>query len=102
MAGSDHTDDHPTPVTIFGRTYPLRGGADPDYLIELAALVDARMREVAEGTGTADSLKVAILAALNIADDFLQASRRSPSAATEDTEGRLGRLVTLLDEALAG
>ena len=90
---------HATAVTILGRTYHLRGNGDPAYLHELASLVDARMRAVAEATGTADSLKVAILAALNLADDYLQSGRRPRS--DEDGESRLEHLVTELDEALA-
>jgi len=90
----------PTPVTIFGRTYYLRGDEDPGYLAELASEVDRKMREVAEATGTADTLKVAILAALNIADDCMQARRAAGIPA--GTEERLQSLVTLLDEALAG
>lgn len=92
----------PTPVTIFGRTYHLRGNEDPDYLGDLAQLVDRKMREMAEATGTADTLKVAILAALNIADDYLQARRGGAPRPEEATERRLDRMVTLLDEALAG
>jgi len=90
---------HATAVTILGRTYHLRGNGDPAYLHELASVVDARMRAVAEATGTADSLKVAILAALNLADDYLQSGRRPRS--DEDGESRLEHLVTVLDEALA-
>ena len=89
----------PTAVTIFGRTYHLRGANDSGYLVELASIVDERMRAVSEGTGTADTLKVAILAALNLADDYLEASRKPAKPATEK---RLARLVTLLDEALVG
>jgi cell division protein ZapA len=88
-----------TPVTIFGRTYSLRGGGDPDYLARLAKEVDGRMREVAEATGTADTLKVAILAALNIADDNLRARTASPSAWDEAAVGRMTRLLDeILDE----
>jgi cell division protein ZapA len=93
------------PVSIYGRTYQLRGNEERDYLLELAALVDRRMRETAAASGTADTLKVAILAALNIADDYLQARRgASRKTATADPDGdeRLVRLVGLLDEALAG
>lgn len=92
-------------MTIYGRTYHLRGHSDPRYLEGLAALVDAKMREVAEATGTADTLKVAILAALNFADDYLQADRKDVSrrkTVSRDDEKRLARLVTLLDETLAG
>ena len=91
-----------TPVTIFGRTYHLRGNEDPDYLVELAELVDRKMQDMAEATGTADTLKVAILACLNVADDYLQARRGGSHRPDERTEKRLARMVTLLDEALAG
>ena len=89
-----------TAVTILGRTYHLRGNGDPDYLHELASVVDARMRTIAEATGTADTLKVAILAALNLADDYLQSGRRSDRS-VQDAGSRLEHLVTVLDEALA-
>lgn len=87
-----------TPVTIFGRTYHLRGDGDPAYLHELARDVDRRMREVAEATGTADTLSVAILAALNVTDECLQAQR---GAVSQDTEPLLDRWVALIDDVLA-
>jgi cell division protein ZapA len=100
--------DAVTPVTILGRTYRLRGADDPAYLSELAELVDGKMREIENATGTADTLKVAILASLNIADDYLKATRelesggrgRKPAASGKVQKTRLARLVTLLDEAL--
>jgi cell division protein ZapA len=95
-------DGNPTRVNIFGRTYNLRGHSDPVYLEELASLVDGKMREVAEVTGTADTLKVAILASLNIADDYLQASRRRGKSHEGAADKRLARMVSVLDEALAG
>lgn len=91
-----------TPVVILGRTYHLRGDGDTDYLLEIAAEVDRRMREVAETTGTADSLKVAILASLNLADDWFQARRQMTPPRNAAEEERLARLAALLDEALAG
>jgi cell division protein ZapA len=96
------TKNTPTPVNIYGRTYHLRGGGDEEYLAELAGHVDARMREVAGATGTADTLKVAILASLNIADDYFKARRGEDGSASDDVQKRLARMVTLLDEALAG
>jgi len=97
--------DGATPVTIFGRTYRLRGDGDAAYLKELAELVDEKMREVEAATGTADTTKIAILASLNLADEYLKVGRRGrPSGERkEDAERhrRLGRLVTMLEEALA-
>ena len=101
MAEQVHENADATPVTIFGRTYQLRGNEDPDYLIELAEIVDRKMRDMAEATGTADTLKVAILACLNVADDYLQARRGGTPRPDEGTQRRLARMVTLLDEALA-
>ena len=107
MTDSNHaSDDGPTAVTIFGRTYRLRGEGDEEYLKELAELVDDKMREVEAATGTADTLKIAILASLNIADDYLKASHGGGTTSTRrsdsDRERRLARMVTLLDEALTG
>ena len=62
--------DSTTTVEIFGQTYNVRGEGDPNYLTELARFVDSRMREVAAQVATVDPMKIAILAALNIADEF--------------------------------
>ena len=61
-------------VEIYGQSYNLRGEGESAYIQDLASYVDRRMREVAEATATVDSLKVAILAALNIADESRQTS----------------------------
>jgi cell division protein ZapA len=103
-ASSSGTDGS-TAVTIYGRTYRLRGGgSDQAHLSELAALVDMKMREIEQATGTADTLKIAILASLNLADDLLRASRGSGASVnlTVDpaSDQRLARMVTLLDEVL--
>ena len=57
-------------VEIFGQTYSLKGGADNGYIRELAAFIDSRMRDIQKGTGTADGYRLAILTALNIADEL--------------------------------
>ncbi|HKQ61864.1 MAG TPA: cell division protein ZapA [Candidatus Polarisedimenticolaceae bacterium] len=101
MASTDSTANSAAAVTILGRTYHLRGDGDSAYLADLAALVDGKMREIAEGTGTADTLKVAILASLNLADDYLKARRRGAPAETDEVDRRLARMVSQLDEALA-
>lgn len=105
MSDSSSRADGSTQVTIFGRIYRLRGDGNDGYLMELAELVDGKMREVEAATGTADSLKIAILASLNIADDYLKASGGNgparPRRGDADRERRLARMVTLLDETLA-
>jgi cell division protein ZapA len=100
MSEMDREEARPTSVTIFGRTYHLRGEGDPVYLAELAAEVDRRMNEVADATGTADTLKVAILAALNIADERFQAGRARTAQLDGEDEARLDRLLALLDAVL--
>jgi cell division protein ZapA len=87
------------PVVIFGQTYSVRADEDGSYIEELARYVDTKMRTLAESTGTSDSLKVAVLAALNIADEFFkleqgQKSGEAEIAATAD------ELTKALDESL--
>ncbi len=57
-------------VSIFGRDYNVKGGSDEEYIRTLAAHVDTVMRDIADKTGSLSSGRVAILAALNIADEM--------------------------------
>ncbi|HYV84436.1 MAG TPA: cell division protein ZapA [Patescibacteria group bacterium] len=96
----DRPSSHLVQVEIYGQSYNLRGEGATAYLQELASYVDRRMREVAEATATVDSLKVAILAALNIADE----SQRGRPPAVDVVPGgadRLGRMIDTLDRCLA-
>ena len=56
-------------VDIYDQVYHLRG-TDPAYIEHLAQLVDSKMRAVSAHGGTVDSLRVAVLASLNIADEL--------------------------------
>lgn len=84
-----------TTVEIFGQSYNVRGEGDPDYLMELARFVDSRMRDVAGQVATVDPMKIAILAALNIADEFSRFRKQREDAAgiwierTEEISDRL-------------
>ena len=60
------------PVEIHGQRYPIRSGLDPEYVARLASYVDEKMRVAAESTPTGDSLRLAVLAALNIADELFR------------------------------
>src|SRR5436853_6414134 len=71
--GKGNMDATTTPtirVEIYNQTYNIRSDGDTEYIIQLAEFVDSRMREISSGTLTVDSLKVAILAALHIADEL--------------------------------
>jgi cell division protein ZapA len=57
-------------VEIFGQVYTIKGKEDPAYIRELAAFIDAKMREIQRGTGTVDPHRVAILTALTITDEL--------------------------------
>ncbi|PYQ32752.1 MAG: hypothetical protein DMF57_11970 [Acidobacteria bacterium] len=81
-----------TAVEIFGQTYNVRGEGDPDYLTELARFVDSRMREVAAQVATVDPVKIAILAALNIADEFSRYRKERHGGWIEKTEELSKRL----------
>ena len=89
-----------TGVEIFGQTYNVRGDGDPDYLVELARFVDSRMREVAAQVATVDPLKIAVLAALNIADEFTRLKHQRQGAAgmwlerTEEISDRLSKVIS--------
>jgi cell division protein ZapA len=61
-------------VEIFGQVYSVRAGASPGYVERLAAQVDEQMRDVSRSAGVVDSLRVAVLAALNLADEAARAS----------------------------
>jgi cell division protein ZapA len=92
-------------VDIYDQVYHLRG-TDAEYIARLAALVDAKMRAVAAHGSTVDSLRVAVLAALNIADELLALRGRYDALAgsVDRTEGnmrsRAGTLAGMLDEVL--
>jgi cell division protein ZapA len=60
------------PVEINGQRYPIRSTLDPEYVARLAGYVDEKMRAAADSTPTGDSLRLTVLAALNIADELFR------------------------------
>ena len=90
-----------TDVEIFGSTYHVRGEDDPEHLREVAALVDRRMREVAEKVTTVDTAKIAILAALNIADELFRC-REKQEGERVDIQEKVADLAGKLEKALDG
>jgi cell division protein ZapA len=59
-------------VEIAGQRYPIRSALDPEYVGRLATYVDEKMRAAADSTPTGDALRLAVLAALNIADELFR------------------------------
>jgi len=93
-------------VEIFGQTYAVKPGTDPGYVEKLAATVDEQMKDVSRASGAVDSLRVAVLAALNLADECLrlrhdvdEARRESRAAGTSADDG-IARLAKKLGSAL--
>jgi cell division protein ZapA len=85
-------------VEIFDQAYNLRG-SDPQYILKLAEYVDAKMRAVAEATNTIDTVRLAVLAALNIADEY-HLLKRNQDVGTVDYQKRAHLLASALDEVL--
>ena len=85
-------------VEIFDQIYNLRG-SDGDYILKLAEYVDMKMRAVSEQTATVDSVRLAVLAALNIADDY-HLLKRQLEVPRPEVKQRASKLESALDEVL--
>jgi cell division protein ZapA len=86
-------------IEIYDQSYNVSADQNEGYLHELAAYVDGKMRTVAEATRTVDSVKVAVLAALNIADELFSLRERQ-----QEIDGplrkRVEKCVALVEKAL--
>lgn len=82
-------------VDIYDQAYSMRGELDAEYIRQLARFVDGKMRSIAAHTRTVDSLRVAVLAALNIADECHQLK-----AQVQQVEQRIGQCSNALEELL--
>jgi cell division protein ZapA len=87
-------------VEIAGQRYPIRSGLDERYITELAAYVDQKMRSAVNAAPESDMLGLAILVALNIADDYFRARQHQSHACGELNERAL-QLERLVDDVLA-
>jgi len=87
-------------VEIFGQRLGLRSDGDASHLQELARFVDLRMREVADRSSSVDTVKIAVLTALNIADELFQERETDQDVRLKQLENKAERLVVKLEEAL--
>jgi cell division protein ZapA len=87
------------PVEIQGQRYPIRSSLEPEYVARLATYVDEKMRAAGDSAPTGDALRLAVLAALNIADELFRCRD-----ANRDKDGRLAEraeeLERLVDRVL--
>src|SRR6476620_10646343 len=100
QSSMEATSSSPTiRVEIYNQTYNIRSDGDTEYIIQLAEFVDSRMREISSGTLTVDSLKVAILAALHIADE-LHRLKNMHEQADSQLAARSAECAEMLDHLL--
>lgn len=90
-----------TEVEIFGSIYHVRGEKDPEYLQDLAELVDRKMREIAQQVSTVDTAKIAILAALNLTDELFQCRKQQEGERVQIQE-KVTALAGQLGDVLQG
>jgi cell division protein ZapA len=96
----DHHMSRVVTVEIGGQRYPIRSALEERYVAELAAYVDGKMRAASDAAPTSDMLGLAILVALNIADEFFRA-RDQHSNSHGELNDRALRLERLVDGVLA-
>src|ERR1700759_549948 len=89
----------PVKVQIFGQTYTIHGDLDPTYVQKLATFVDEKMRAISDATATVDTHKIAVLAALSIADE-LHSPQRDLGENNELIREQAERCLMLVERAL--
>jgi cell division protein ZapA len=87
-------------VEIFGQRLGLRADGDEDRIQEIASFVDLRMREVADRSSSVDTVKIAVLTALNIADELFQERETDQDSRQMRLEQQAERLVNRIEEAM--
>jgi cell division protein ZapA len=95
----EETDTSVTAVQIFGHEYKIKGHADKDYIERMAKYVDGKMKELASNSSLPSQDRLAILAALNIADELFQERTQSKNTLSS-VEEKANRLIALIDESL--
>ncbi len=93
-------------VNLFGREYNLRGDVESDYMLSLSKYVNKKIDHVQSSMKYKDELKIALLVALNLADEVFQLQSDPPSLEYEkklnDMEDKTKRLISMLETSLIG
>ena len=87
-------------IEVHGQIYPIRTSLDPKYVMDLAAFVEQRMKLAAESAPSSDAVGLAILAALNITDEYFR-TRDALASDTGALTARAEALERIVDQALA-
>ena len=93
------SDTSVTSVQIFGQEYKIRGFEDKSYVERVAGYVDERMKELARNSSSLPQERLAVLAALNIADELMQETRKSAETFLS-IEKRTDEMIARLDGCL--
>jgi cell division protein ZapA len=88
-----------TTVEILGREYKIKGVADESYIQSVARYVDEKMREVSQATALPSQDRLAILAALNIADELFQ-YRQESAQSFSSIERKAANLISMIDDGM--
>jgi cell division protein ZapA len=93
-------------VNIYGNEYNIAGEAEPEYILKLADFINTKMKEIGKTIATGNTAQIAILTALNIADEYFQLQDIKSSGAVSDVAGEMEKktraLISMLDEGLIG
>ncbi|MBN2089973.1 cell division protein ZapA [candidate division KSB1 bacterium] len=84
-------------IKIYGTEYPIKGDSELEYIKQVAEYVDQKMREVNKIAPEVSTLKVAILAALNIADELFKERINSDKLETTDFEDKIRQWINVLE-----
>jgi len=87
-------------VEIFGQEYKIKGAGDPGYIHRIAGYVDSKMREIAHSSGIMSQSRIAILAALNIADELHQ-ERDGREKVEEELDMQAAKLSEILEDKIS-
>ena len=94
-------EDNRVKVSIFGQAYTINGDAPRDYILQLADYLNQKMEQVSTYSADINPTQVAILAALNVADEYFQLKKLKTGVDSE-VERRTMALISMLDEGLIG
>ncbi len=88
-------------VTIYGQEYTIRGDAPPEYIQELAAYINGKMRDISSQSSSTSPMQVAILMALNVVDEYFQL-KKIKAGVDGAIEKKTMELISMLDEGIIG